>query len=601
MRGEETRDSENSAWQMPTRSAAASHWLRVAAHVVLHSLGALWRSTPRRHAPSNDLRNAPVIAEHRSPLWRDGRDEEFPLVAGKVENLRIARSAFDGIVIPAGAVVSFWRQLGRPSRWRGFVEGREIRAGCVVPTIAGGLCQLSNALATCAIHGGLTLVERHGHTARVERDAGRDSPGAIDATVFWNYVDLRLVSDFDFRVEVELSSDELVVRMRAADASRQIAGKPPALIPIATGTPRPVARGCLTCNQTECFRHRERVTARADRSTAVLVNAWTPEFARHLRGLEGEADWLVPWIRRARRRAGWWASSASSQHTVALAASLRRTLLLRRHAGEGGSRQAAMLQGDRWLAQRYARRLEPRHTHLVVDQSLLVPLAQMGALAGRTYEVLVHALPAGELQRRLDAAARRWPDAASLKDFRVSEAHCELEIDALRGAQRLATAHAEVARHLRATFGAVVETIDWALPAPSKARHASALQATPVVAFAASALARKGALELADAVRHLRWRLLVLGTPPSDPRLWHGIEVTHMAYRDPRWLACADVVALPAYIEHSPRALLTAFAHGIPVVASPECGLPSSLQASEVAAGDTAGLIAGLQRAVPPC
>lgn len=604
MRGEEKKKSENSAWQVPTRTAAASHWLRVAAHVMLRSLGALWGSAPRRHAPSNDLRNAPVIAEHRSPLWRDGRDDEFPLVAGKVENLRIAQSAFDGIVVRAGAVVSFWRQLGRPSRWRGFVEGREIRAGCVVPTIAGGLCQLSNALATCAVDGGLTLTERHGHTARVERDVGRDNPGAIDATVFWNYVDLRFVSDVDFRIEVELTSDDLVVRMRAADASRPIARKPPALIPIAAGPPgTPVARGCLTCDEIDCFRHRGRAT-RGGSTTAVLVDTWTPEFARHLGGLEGEADWFLPWIRPARRRAGWWTPAASSQQTVALVASLRRTLLFRRHAGEGGGRQAATLQGDRWLAHRYARRLEPRHTHLVVDQSLLVPLSQTGALAGRTYEVLVRALPASELQRRLDTAAGRWPDAASLADFRVSEAHCVAETEALRRAQRLVTPHAEVARHLRATFdGAVVEEIDWLLPTPSRERRAKVPLAARVVAFPASALARKGALEMAEAMRHLGWRLLVLGTPSTDPRLWHGIDVTHVAYRDPTWLASADVVALPAYIEHSPRGLLTAIAHGIPVVASLECGLPPSPHAIEVAAGDTAGLISGLQRAVQctPC
>jgi glycosyltransferase involved in cell wall biosynthesis len=244
-------------------------------------------------------------------------------------------------------------------------------------------------------------------------------------------------------------------------------------------------------------------------------------------------------------------------------------------------------------------RVEARHTHLVVDQSLLVPLAQTGALGGRTYEVFVHALPAVELQRRLDAAARRWPDVASLRDFRVSEAHCVMEAEALRRAQRLVTPHAEVARYLRTTFiGKPVDTIDWLLPPPRAERHARAPEATPVVAFAASALARKGALEMANAMRHLGWRLLVLGSPSSDPRLWHGIEVEHVAYRDRTWLARADVVALPALVEHSPRALLTAIAQGIPVVASPECGLSRSLGAIEVLAGDTAGLIAALLRAL---
>lgn len=588
---------EGASWAVPTRRAAAWYRLRVWGHVVLRFLRNLRGPAVQRHPPSTRLKEAAVVAESRTPLWRDGRDDELLLIAGKVENLRVARSAFDGIVVPAGSVLSFWRQLGRPSRRRGFVQGREIRAGCVVPTIAGGLCQLSNALAACALDAGLTLVERHGHTARVERTACSDT---VDATVFWNYVDLRLVAEFDFRIEVELTSDELVVLIRAVEASRPSVPETSRRISIASPAPsRPVARGCLTCDETECFRHRERAAMPSGRSTAVLVNAWTPEFANHLHAFEGGADWFLPWVRPARRRAGWWAPRAERQGAVAWVASLRRTLLLRRQGGEGGGRQAAVLQGDRWLAESYARRLEPRHTHLLVDQSLLVPLAQAGVLGGRSYDVLMQALPVGELQRRLDAAARHWPHAESLRDFRVGEAYCSAEVEALRRARRLVTPHADVARHLQVAFGgALVESIDWVMPRPASQRSGREPGVPPLVVFPASALARKGAHEMAEAVRRLGWRLLVLGTPSSDPRLWEGVDVSHAGYRDPAWLARADVVALPAFVEHSPQALLKAIAHGIPAVVSPECGLPSSLGVIEVAPGDVASLIAALRRAL---
>ena len=591
---------ENSAWRMPSRTAAAWRWLRVAAHVLLRGLGNMLGPGVPHHMPSKALQEAPVIAEHRTPLWSDGRDDEFLLVAGKVQNLRVAQPAFDGIVVAAGAVVSFWRQLGRPSRWRGFVEGREVRAGCVVPTIAGGLCQLSNALATCAARCGMTLVEQHGHTARIEAGAGRPMFDSADATVFWNYVDLRFEATFDFRIEVELTSDELVVRVRAFEMRSN--SSPRSIRPISIAPQRSsllVARGCLTCDEVSCFRHRVRAPTTAG-ITATLVNARTPEFARHLEERASPCDWFTPWVRPARRLAAGWAPPSSSRHGVALIASLRRTLLLRQQVGEGAHRQAAVLQGDRWLADWYARHLEARHTHLVIDQSLLAVLAQKGILGGRTFEVLVHALPAGALQQRLDAAAQRWPDAASLRDFRVSDAYCKAEANAMRAAQRLITPHAEVARHLRATFSDTpVEMIDWLLPSRLE-QHAQVPHATPVVAFPASALARKGALEMAQAMRHLGWRLMVLGTPSSDPRLWAGVDVTHFPYRDFRWLSCVDVVALPAYIEHSPRGLLAAAAHGLPIVASPECGLPLSFGAIEVQAGDVLGLIAALHRALEP-
>jgi hypothetical protein len=43
---------------------------------------------PPRHPAASRQADAPVIAEARAPLWRDLSPEEFPLTAGKVENLR---------------------------------------------------------------------------------------------------------------------------------------------------------------------------------------------------------------------------------------------------------------------------------------------------------------------------------------------------------------------------------------------------------------------------------------------------------------------------------------------------------------------------------
>ena len=88
----------------------------------------------------------------------------------------------------------------------------------------------------------------------------------------------------------------------------------------------------------------------------------------------------------------------------------------------------------------------------------------------------------------------------------------------------------------------------------------------------------------------------MLGTPSTDAALWHGIEVEHAGYRDLAWLDRADVVALPAIVEHSPRALLLAVAHGLPVVASAACGLSAS--ACTPCSHDVAGLVAALEQAV---
>lgn len=581
------------AWSLPTRLDAA--WLRVRVWglVALRAWRDLRAARVHRHREGQALQGATVVAERRSPLWRDGREDEFRLVAGKVENLRVAQRAFDGVVVPAGAVFSFWKQLGRPTRGRGFVEGREIRAGCVVPVVAGGLCQLSNALAACALESGITLVERHAHTARIERDAA--TPTAIDATVSWNYIDLRLQAPFDWRLEVELTGDELVVRVRAAQAR---AGAGRAIPLVAERRAAPLARGCLTCDELRCFRHPGTVSPTPIGRGAVLVDAWTPEFERWLRPLAVDADWFTPWQRAARRAAGTWSPVGTGRHVVARRVAWRRSVLMRR-LGEDGGRQQAVLRANRWIALDLARRLQPRHVELVVDQALLVPLADAGALQGRHYDVLVHALPADELQRRLDAAAQRWPDAASLRDFRVDTRFCDAELRALRGARRLVTPHVDVARHLRGLDLSQVECVAWRLPAVDATLVPSrAPSSTPLVAFPASALARKGAHELAQALRQLGWRLLVLGSPSSDHALWRGIEVEHASWRDATWLARADVVALPAHVEHAPRALLAALAHGLPVVATATCGLGPMPGVREVARGDVAGLVAALEAAL---
>ena len=153
-----------------------------------------------------------VLAEVVTPLYSDGSAEERGLQLGKVQNLRIAAKALNGLVIPAGRVFSFWAQVGAPTRHRGYVEGRELRQGCIIPTIAGGLCQMSNSLHLAAVRAGCEIVERHGHTAQVP--GSPFAPGE-DATVFWNYVDLRFRSRQAVRLKVRLSESDLLVALES--------------------------------------------------------------------------------------------------------------------------------------------------------------------------------------------------------------------------------------------------------------------------------------------------------------------------------------------------------------------------------------------------
>ncbi|WP_443750400.1 VanW family protein [Asticcacaulis solisilvae] len=154
-----------------------------------------------------------VLAEVVTPLYTEHDPNERALQLGKVQNLRIGAKAIDGARLEAGQVFSFWAQVGRPTRARGFVEGRELRQGCIIPTVAGGLCQLSNSLFRAARHAGCEIVERHGHTAPIPNSP---FPPGEDATVFWNYVDLRFRARRPVTVRVRLSESDLIVRLEAA-------------------------------------------------------------------------------------------------------------------------------------------------------------------------------------------------------------------------------------------------------------------------------------------------------------------------------------------------------------------------------------------------
>ena len=154
-----------------------------------------------------------VLSEIVTDLYTESDPNERALQLGKVQNLRIGARAFDGVHLDQGEILSFWAQVGRPTRAKGFVDGRELRQGCLIPTLAGGLCQLSNSLYQAAQRVGCEIVERHGHTAPIPNSP---FPPGEDATVFWNYVDLRFRAHRPVVLRARLTADSLIVRVEAA-------------------------------------------------------------------------------------------------------------------------------------------------------------------------------------------------------------------------------------------------------------------------------------------------------------------------------------------------------------------------------------------------
>ncbi|WP_296610849.1 VanW family protein [Sphingomonas sp.] len=505
-------------------------------------------NAPKRHRRGTMLTSAPVLATIRSPLWTTrGGAKDRALNAGKIQNLRAAIAGLDGIEVAAGEVLSFWKQVGKPLRRRGFVEGRELREGCMIATVGGGLCQLSNALHEAALDAGLQVVERHAHTRIVP---GSRAEAGRDATVFWNYLDFRVRSSRPFRIEARLTADELELTIRGKIATPSLS------VPdFSIGL---TAHDCLTCGQVSCHRH-DPDDIEAGTPTAWLVDGASPEFGALLSDRAGREDMLMLPSRRIGRAARGW-PAVIAERTADLAA-LRRSLALR-SIGPGTPRARALIEADERLAAAYARKLDATHTHLIVAQPLLPHLWRRGVLQGRSFEVMLDRLPIDAMHHVLDAARDLYPESSTLGDFRAPEAIAAAEREALGEAVRLITPHRSVA----ACFPpGRVQVHDWQPAKPLPVRRGG-----KTFLFAGPALARKGAYAMRDAMAGLEIDLLIERPGEECPDFWHRIDVRKMQSL-PEELAG---VLLPAIVEHRPATLLRALAAGLPVIATEACGLP---------------------------
>lgn len=567
-----------------TRAQATIFRAKAAAHQTRRAFLDAKNCVQRHEVGGDDIEYSMSHAQSRAALWSDETQAERALQLGKVQNLRVAARRLDGVVIPRGALFSFWKQVGRATRNRGFAEGRLLREGCLMPAIGGGLCQMSNALYDVALQANCKIVERHAHSQIV---AGSQAANGRDATVAWNYVDLRFRAPHDLLLKVSLTRDELVVQLFAKTPKKTFA-----IAPLETSTPLRIisdvaAHSCASCGQTACFRHREPHVA--DEKTALLLDERWPEWERFARS-QCDADLLVPlrtetfWGKRAPRS---WKTEGFARVFEAPFPALQRALRARHLKNQGAPRLEAQWRDTEKIVRALSEKIAPDVTHLVVAQSYLPFLWRSGALGGRSFDVLMTRLPLHELQRRLDVESARHPKRATLRDFRLSDRVVESERAALRQARQLISPHSEIA----AFCGDRVLDIGWSAPDGVQ----KGIMRQRVVAFPGPTAARKGAYELREACRRLGLEVWLLGSELEGDDFWRGLKTRRiMAQQNDEWLHHAGVVAQPAIVEEQPRLLLQALGCGAPVIATAACGLGERDGVQTVPVGD----IEALQRAI---
>jgi len=178
-----------------------------------------WRAPEFRLAVGPATAFPHDVARHATPLIRELAGLDPQLQHNKVVNLRLAAARLDGLVLRPGQRLSFWRQVGTPSRRRGFVDGLVLRRGELGAGVGGGMCQLTNLLFWMTLHTPLTVVERWRHSYDVFPDDHRTQPFGSGATCASPVLDLQVVNrtGVAFRLSVRVGDTDLE-GARTADA-----------------------------------------------------------------------------------------------------------------------------------------------------------------------------------------------------------------------------------------------------------------------------------------------------------------------------------------------------------------------------------------------
>lgn len=152
------------------------------------------------------------IFSHKTTLLRKLKDVDMWMQHNKVKNLKIAIEKINGLVIEPGETFSYWRQIGKTTKRKGYVEGMILHNGTVVSGIGGGLCQLSNLIYWITLHTPLTVIERWRHGYDVFPDSKRNQPFGSGATCAYPNIDLQIKNNTGqkFQLYLEINDTHLI-------------------------------------------------------------------------------------------------------------------------------------------------------------------------------------------------------------------------------------------------------------------------------------------------------------------------------------------------------------------------------------------------------
>ncbi|MGM9942188.1 MAG: VanW family protein [Bulleidia sp.] len=149
-----------------------------------------------------------IVKTHSSTILRNLEGVDMQLQKNKRKNLKLASETISGLVIQPNETFSFWHQIGKPDRKKGYLEGLIITSGRVESANGGGLCQLANLIHWLVLNSPLTVTELHHHSDALFPDSGRRVPFGTGTSVSWHNLDYRFKNTTDQPVQLLIHQDE---------------------------------------------------------------------------------------------------------------------------------------------------------------------------------------------------------------------------------------------------------------------------------------------------------------------------------------------------------------------------------------------------------
>lgn len=150
----------------------------------------------------------------------------------RVTNIHQIARDVDGTLVAPGARFSLNATAGERTTARGYVEAPFIADGRIVPSIGGGVSQLSTTLYNAAYFAGLQIDAHRPHSFFIDR-----YPAGREATLNFPDIDLTWTNDTNAPVLIRTSTDEtsVVVSLYGDNGGRRVRAQTAEHVPLADG------------------------------------------------------------------------------------------------------------------------------------------------------------------------------------------------------------------------------------------------------------------------------------------------------------------------------------------------------------------------------